>query len=318
MAARIGDRRVARPLAVLGALLLAVAGCGEGRAPRPAEAPSSAASRAPSWPDVFGRTPDLLLVIRPRAIKRDGVYGAFWRSALRAAHARGFTRGETMVEAAEGAEEIVVGLDPGDAAIVLAGVPAHLDPEKMNDAGGHPLFRPLEERGAAAEYELVDRSAEKGSLFVLPDRTWVGALGGAQERARRVFKSPLRRPRPRIEAEGEGDALAIARVGGPLAHVLDRHPTFGPVARGLVHATLALRPDRAGLVATLTYEDEASASAASPIAARVLEELATDEKLAWLKEARVAVQGVTVLGRVALPPRLLEALPKASGADLGL
>jgi hypothetical protein len=303
-------------------LLLApvvLAGCG------PAEPPHSSASQpadaSPSWADMFDGAPDLFAVIRPRALKRDGVYGAFWDSLLRAAQARGFTRGDTMVEAVQGAEEIIVGLNRADAALVLRGVPASLDPLRMNDAEGHPLFRSISDRGRVLEYQLLDRRSaggrgeDPGALFVLPGRTWVGTLGPARARARQVFAAPTGRPVPRVEPE----ALAAVRFAGPLARALERHPLFGKLTKKLTSATFALQPGKTGMTITLLYEDADGAAWGEAEAKRITAELARDEKrFGWMAAAKVAYEGNAVIVRVAVPPRLLQELPNASGADLGL
>jgi hypothetical protein len=300
--------------ALLAAVLLAGSvSCG-GNAPPP---PPPRKESVASWADVFDGTPDLYAVIRPQALKRDGVYGAFWKALVRVAQSRGFARGATMVEAVEGAEEIVVGLNRGaDAALVLRGVPASLDPQKIADADGQPLFRPMNDRGKIVEYELADRkNADAGALFVLPDRTWVGTLGDARARARQAFATPLNRPPPKV-AES---ALAAVRFGGPLAHALDRHPLYGPLSKKLSSATFMLEPGKGGLVIALLYEDQAATAWAEMQAKRVVEELSKDApRFGWLKEAKVAYEANTVFVRVAVPPRLLEELPAASGADIGL
>lgn len=269
------------------------------------------------WGDVFDGTPDIYAVIRPQALKRDGLYGAFWKSLSRVAQSRGFVRGASMVEALEGADEIIVGLNKGlDAALVLRGVPASLDPQKVADAQGRPLFRPLNDRAKIVEYELLDRkTADAGSLFVLPDRTWVGTLGDASVRARQVFATPMNRPAPRVDA----DALATVRFGGPVAHALDEHPMFGPLSKKLVNATFTLKPGKGGLVIGLSYEQPDATAFAEMQAKRIVENVSKDEKrYGWLKNAKVAYEGNTVFVRVAIPPRLLEELPNASGADIAL
>jgi len=274
---------------------------------------------APVWADVFDTTPDLYAVIRPKALKRDGLYGAFFTSIVRAAEARGIARGDTMVQAAEGAEEIIVGVERrgGGAALVLRGVPASLDPEKITDAEGHALFRPRSDRSKVVEYELVDpRNAGAGALFVLPDRTWVGALGEAHVRARQAFATPQNRPAPRLDE----DALAAVRISGPLAHVIDGHPTFGVLAKKLTSATFTLKPGKGGVVVALAYEDADATAWAEMQAKRLAGELSKKSgqgsaDLGWLKEAKIAYEGNTVFVRLAVPPRLLEELPRATGAD---
>ncbi|MBX3209239.1 MAG: hypothetical protein KF764_29675 [Labilithrix sp.] len=314
-------KRRAAALYVAALFVLAATTCSCGGDAPAAAAPKRAS--APAWADAFDGTPDLYAVIRPQAMKRDGLYGAFFKALVRAAVARGIARGDTMVRAVEGAEEIIVGLNKGlDAALVLRGVPASLDPQKITDAEGHVLFRPKSDRARAVEYELYDRkSADAGALFVLPDRTWVGTLGGARERARQAFAAPRGRPVPEVDP----DALVVVRVGGPLAHALDRHPVYGAVTQKLSSATFALKPGKGGLVVGLSYPDADATAWAEMHVKRLIDELAKDDVAAgrggaapaWLKDARVAYEGNTVVVRVAVPPRLLEELPSASGADFG-
>jgi hypothetical protein len=297
---------------ILTALAAGAVACGD---PPPPAAPRK--ENVASWADVFEGTPDIYAVVRPQALKRDGLYGSFWKSLLRVAQARGFTRGTTMVEAAEATEEIIVGLNKGiDAALVFRGVPASFDPQKIADAEGRPLFRPVNDRSKVLEYELLDRrTADAGGLFVLPDRTWVGALGDARARARQAFAAPVNRPAPKVDA----DALAAVRFGGPIAHLLDRHPMYGLLSRKLLTATFTLKPGKGGLVIELLYEENSATAYAEMQGKRIVEELSKDEKrFGWLKGAKVAYEGNSVFFHIDVPPRLLEELPSASGADFGL
>lgn len=309
-----------RRSALIAAVLLAVTAasaiaCGPA-APPPVATRKETVAR---WPDVFEGTPDIYGVVRPQALKRDGLYGSFWTSLMRVASARGFTRGTTMVETAEGADEIIVGINKGDdAAIVLRGVPASIEPQKVADAEGHPLFRAVNDRAKVAEYEIVEtrkQSPGAGALFVLPDRTWVGALGEARSRARQAFATPLNRPTPRVDA----DALVAVRFAGPVTHLFDRHPVWGVLTKKLVSATFTLKPAKGGLVISLAYEEADVVARAEMHAKGIVEDLAKDkERFGWLKDADVRYEGNAVLIRVAIPPRLLEELPNASGRDFGL
>lgn len=299
-------------LALLSVLAAAPLACGGEPAP---VAPKRAEPTA-SWADVFDGTPDLYVVLRPRALKGDPLYGTFFKSLMRAAQARGLARGDTMVGAVEGADELIVGLNKNlDAALVLRGVPASLDPQKVTDAEGQPLFRLTTDRATILEYELLDRRAARmGGLFVLPERTWAFAIGDARARARAAFARPQNRPKPEVDPE----ALAVVRVSGGLVRAIERHPTYSVLTKKLLSATFALKPGKGGVVLALVYEEAGATAWAEMHAKRIVEELAKDTKNAWLKEAKVAYEGNTVSVRVAVPPRLLEELPNASGADLGL
>ena len=299
------------------AFAVAVAACGG--APKLARQEIGA-----QWQDVFEREPDVLVVVRPQAIKRDRVYGRFFDLAMTQAQARGFLAGPTMIEATRGADEIVVGLDQGnDAVFVLRGVPASLDPQKLTDATGKPLFRLVSDKSAVAEYQANDvQDAERGTLFVLPDRTWVAATPPARERSRQAFATPFGRPEPRID----GRALAAARFGPEFVQRsrYQRSPVFGPLTKKLESVTLALRPESEGLLVAFLYENDDASAWAEAHAKRVLEQLAnarTDvegPRLGWLKDAKLDREGNTLHLRLPIPPRLLEELPKATGRDLPL
>jgi hypothetical protein len=294
-------------------LAVAVAAFGCGPPPPPATTAEKRASVA-SWADVFDGVPDLYAVVRPKAIKRDGVYGSLFRSLVRLAQTKTSARSDTMIEALEGADEIILGLGQGsDAALVVRGVPASLDPSKITDASGTPLFRVKSERTRVLEYELWDRkNAEAGGLFVLPaDRTWVGALGSAFTRAREAFASPMNRPAPVLDR----DALAVVRLAGRAVHMWDRHPSYGPLLRKATSATIALEPAKTGLAIAVEYPGSDSAAWAEMEAKRVIDELATAPNRTWLKDSTVRYEGTTLRVRLAIPPRLLEELPNASGAD---
>ncbi len=302
------------------ALAVSVSSCGPGDK-RP-EAPARREA-APQWQDVFDGTPEVYAVIRPQALKKDAVYGTFFKTVMHMAQARSEMRGVTSLEALEGCDEIVVGIKRDaqgeDAALVFRGVPASLDAQKMTDATGHPVFRLIDARSKVPEYEWIDRqSSEKGSVFVLPDRTWVGAIGEARTRARQAFASPFGRPAPK------SDPQALATVRFDAATFLQgprfaKSSVVGPLTRKLRALTLSLMPGKGGLIATLQYEDEDASAWAEMHVKRVIEELSKARPaLAWLHDAKVGHEGNAVTVMVAVPARLLEDLPKASAGDLSL
>jgi hypothetical protein len=304
----------ARWLTAAVVLAIATPACGPDAPPPPPPKKETGAH----WPDVFDGTPDIFVVIRPQAIKRDAVYGTFWKNLIRVAQSKNFAGGASMLEAAEGAEEIIVGINRGlDAALVLRGVPANLDPVKMNDPAGHPVFRLADEKAKVHEYQIVDRrDADPGSVFVLQDRTWVGAIGDARVRARQAFASPMGRPSPKV-AE---DALAFVRFGQPVvtSAFFQKHPTYGAFTKKLLSVTFTLKPGKGGVVLSLLYDDQDAAAWSEMHAKQLVQELAKEEKrYGWLKDAKVAYEGNALVVKVAVPPRLLEELPNASGADFG-
>lgn len=293
------------------AALIGGAACG-GEPPKPPPRQES----GPSWTDVFAATPDIYIVIRPASLKKDQLYGSFWRSLVSAAQARGLSRGATMVEAVEGAQEIIVGVNQSEAALILRSVPARLDPTTIAGEDGKPLFHAVsDERKKLVEYEVTDkRIAATGGLFVLPDRTWVGVLGQGRDRARSRFASPMNQPAPSVSAT----ALASARLGGAFLRLFERHPTYGPLTKKLTSATIELQPGGAGVVIALAYSEADATAYGEMQAKKITAELAKDKDRAWLKDAKIAYEGNTVFVRVAVPPRLIEELPNVKGSDLGL
>ena len=189
----------------------------------------------------------------------------------------------------------------------------------MTDATGHHVFRLVDPRARVPEYEWIDRkSTGAGSVFVLPDRTWVGTIGDARARARQAFLSPFGRPAPR------SDPQALATVRFDAATFLQtprfaKSAVVGPLTRKLRALTLALMPGTGGVVATLQYEDEDASAWAEMHVKRVIGELATSRAtLGWLKDAKVGHEGNGDIVKVAIPARLLEDLPRAASGDFAL
>jgi len=325
-------------LAALG--LTSTAGCGEGDRPPP---PPPRHDNVARWQDVFDSVPDFYAVVRPQAIKKDPVYGPLWKSVLRMAQAQRFAGGPSSLEAAEGCDEVIVGIGRGeDAAMIFRGVPASLDPQRMMDASGHATFRLLTDKAKVPEYlPLARANGDPGSLFVLPDRTWVGATGQARDRARIAFQTPMNRPVPKVD----GQALAFVRfstdiVQGPR---MKRSPLWGPLTKKLNSVTFALRPGKEGVFITALYEDDDASAWSEMHVKQILEGLRTGGaneatppaprpgeprpdpgvgrprgKIEWLKDAQVGRDGNNVIVKMPIPPRLLEELPNASGADIPL
>lgn len=334
MIARRSAALALRAFALRALVLLSAAsaatGCVE---PRPRVAAPRRAIE-PSWEALFAPMPELCIVLRPRAIARDPVYGTFFKNLLRLARAESRLGDDVALRATEEAEEIVVGLggartDPrNDAVAVLRGVPADLDPERITDARGEPLLRRIDGPSLAREYDVV-RSVDvspddvSASVFVLQDRTWVVALGRARTRAHELFASPRRARKPDLEP----DALAALRIDAATfvrRHRLDESATFGPIARKVVDGTVALDPAKAGARIVLRYEDDAASASAESYARALLAELtkhasngeADAQRFRWLEGARIAREKQSLIVRFDLPARLLDELPRASGAEL--
>jgi hypothetical protein len=188
------------------------------------------AADEPRWQDVLNPIPDVLIVLRPVALRRDDVYGPLLRRVLDLARRRRqlvtATRTIDVIESTEemmlavreerGHHEDGLGLapltgvtsDPGnrrDFVVVLRGVRQDLDPASLVDDDGSPLWAP----GPPGRVrELVHPAAADGasetSLFELSGRTWVVASGPARARTRDTFDGVT--DRDMTQAPGPPDA----------------------------------------------------------------------------------------------------------------
>jgi hypothetical protein len=246
------------------------------------------------------------------------------------------TAGTRAIEVFESCDEVVFGLGQrgtDDALVVLRGVRADLEPVKLLDDKGGPMWSTIAQpRGKAMEYErtgagaapgVVDQAGQRQdppSLFVLPLRTWVIAMGPARERARDAFLHPLDRPAPvRDDA-----ALFFVRLDGPslvagVPRLRAKGGALEPIGRRLEWVTLALRPGSEGLVVTFQYAEDGAAAIAESLLRQVVDAVGAEgtEKTKWLGAAKITREAGTVVARLSLPPRLLEDLPTVSASELG-
>lgn len=301
-------------------------GCGGGPPPRPVDS----AYAEPHWQDVFETVPELLVVVRAKAAREDRVYGPLLRRALEVAREQSRAVVATRALDAMGdAEELVIGVrpdtadGPGELVLVARGVRADVDPGKLVDTDGAPLWAP----GPAGHVrELVRERDEHGhpvgaSLFELPGRTWVIAQGDARVRARQAFAHPINRPAMALDLL----ALAIVRIDGPSlvrrARALQDLGGLAAVGHHLRSVELVLPPGAERSVrATLTYAGDDDA-ALSEVAARDAVDRASRAGsepawLPWLASARVDRGRKTVFLTAPLPPALVDRLLKAGSAPL--
>jgi hypothetical protein len=309
-----------RAIVVAAACGVAHAGC----ASAPPAAPATIDRLEPHWQDVFDGVPELFVVVRPQRLRRDPLYGQLLNRAIEAARAQSAVVAATRaLDAIDDAEEIVVGMqgvqgDRADLVAVALGVRADLDPAKLVDSGGRPIWQPSES-GSGRVRELLrapDASSGDGagaSLFELPGRTWVMASGEARLRARQAFAHPMNRPM----LDRGGDALAMVRIDGP--SLVRRVPQLASgrlaaAGRHLQSVVVTLQPgqDRV-LVGTLSYADEDAAA----LAALTLREAAAalarakPEGLAWLGAARVDQTSTRVVVTAPVPLELAGARARA-------
>lgn len=313
---------------VRAASLLLALGAASACAGTPPPRPTEAAVAEPRWQDVFDTTPELLVVVRPKALTQDRIYGALLRRAIATARARSSVVAATrFADAVEDADEVVVGLRPdtpdhaGEIVLVARGVRADVDPVRLVDSEGHGLWTP---GPSGAVRELVCDQDEHGhpvgaSLFELPGRTWVIATGAARQRARDAFAHPFARPPMELDAT----ALAIVRIDGPslVARVpfLQEYGGLAAAGRRLKALTFTLHPGSDGAVkATLAYADEDAAAFAQVAIQEHVDAVARlhkPENLVWLASAKVERPDTRVVMTAPLPSNLVDAFLSAGSSS---
>jgi hypothetical protein len=325
-AASLGSFRSFSPFLLLVFLLSAgLVACG-GHAPPPA---SSAKEHEARWQDVIDITPELLVVVRPKALRKDKVYGPLLSRAIDALRQRSRVVAATRVlDAIDDADEVIGGVRPdpivpgGEMVVIVRGVRADIDPAKVVDPSGHVLWTPGPQ---GAVPELTRERDDLGqpvaaSLFELPGRTWVIAAGGtARERAREAYAHPMGRAAINVDA----DALAVVRVDGPqlvkTLPGLQRYGQLEAIGHKLQWVVFTLPPGGEGVVkATLTYVDEDSASFAEVRWHDVVDAIGRTKppKLLWMTSLKIDRTGKYVLLSAPLPPQLIDGLLHAGQAAL--
>jgi hypothetical protein len=318
-----------RPLCLCGSILAAVLavplGCGGHTATTQVAAPEHEAR----WQDVIDITPELLVVVRPKALRKDKVYGPLLSRAIDALRQRSRVVAATRVlDAIDDADEVIGGVRPdpivpgGEMVVVVRGVRADIDPAKVVDPSGHVIWAPGP-HGAVPE--LTRDRDDLGqplavSLFELPGRTWVIAAGGAaRERAREAYAHPVGRAAFQLDP----DALVVVRVDGQELVKnqpgLQRYGQLEAIGHKLRWVVFTLPPGGEGVVkAQLTYVDEDSASFAEARWHDVVDAIGRTKppKLLWMTSLKIDRTGKYVLLSAPLPPQLLDGLLHAGQAAL--
>jgi hypothetical protein len=326
--------------AAFGAAIVACtvnAGCAR---PPPAPATALTVSSDPRWEDVFDATPELVFVVFPRELRRDKVYGSLLRRALEMARESRNAVAETRtLDAMGAAEEIVVGVRPrttgfeGETIVVVRGAPTDVDPARLVDSDGQPLWTPGPLGATDRVRELVravpmpaagnggagepDDGSKDASLFELPGATWVMTSGTARARARAALAPGA--PHARAPVVVPVDAvLAAARLDG--ASLVGHVPPLGAggllaaVGRRLRSATVALPPgSERALRVTLVYADEGAARGSEDRARVVIATLARTKPdptswLAALSAAAISRSREEVTITAPLPDRMIDVL----------
>jgi hypothetical protein len=306
--------------------LAGAAGCGG-----PPAAPATQTKRIEArWQDVVDTMPELLVIVRPQALRQDRVYGPLLARVITAAKQRSKIVAATQtLETIEDAEEVVFGARPdtrtaaGEMLFVEEGVRADVDPAKLVDDDGSALWST---GPSGPTPELVRERDAQGhpvdaSLFVLPGRTWVVVTGAGRARARDAFAHPMQRPAMKLDDA----ALALVRLDGPslVEHVrgLQDLGTFAAVGRRLKSVMLTLPPGGQGVVkATFAYADDDAAAFAEltlrQIVGAVSRSAGKTPKMAWLGQATVQRPDTRVVVTAPLPPSLIEGLLTAGAAPM--
>ncbi len=289
----------------------------------------------PQWQDALPASPKLLILLRPKMLRNNKIYGPMLRRALQLAHEQRVPSGSLVLDAIEDADEAVAELgdwassEPASGSqellLVLRGIPADLDPARLVGPEGDLLWS-AGPSGRARE--LVherdhDGTPNPASLFELEDRTWVVASGAARDRARDAFAHPSRRPEPLLAP----DALAAITIDGPslVARVtlLQASGALASLGRGLRYLSLELLapgplPEGAGPVvdqtppgqirAVMSYSDSEGAAVAGSAMREILEVVSRVKPagLEWLAANDVEISGRNVAVTEPVPKDLLD------------
>jgi hypothetical protein len=333
-----------RLLVVVSIIAVTVWGCGRTTTPRPTT-PGLVAE--PHWENLFTPPPELLLVVRPRALRSDAIYGPLLRRVLQLARQqRKIVAADSLLQTMEDADEVLVGvrdLANVDFVVVVRGVPAEIDPGNLVDDKGRLLWTatsggPVRELASAATPGREDAAGEgsvpldkeivEASLFELPARTWVIASGDARARARMSFSHPTLRAVAAVTSptratsatslEGAGadpQAVALVRLSGPAlvrrARALRPPGLLAAVGHELASVTVALSAGSDALLrATLSYTSERSVLPAEATLRETASALsgAKPQTFAWLQAVHTRTSSCCVVLETPLPPGLLDAL----------
>jgi hypothetical protein len=287
---------------------------------------------------VLNPLPEALFVVRPRALRRDAVYGPLFGRAIQLArqHSKVVAAASTL-ETIEDADEVLVGVPDirtVDFVVVVRGVPADVDPASLVDERGRPLWmsaspgpvrelarvRPAE-RSDQTDMVPQDDDTVDASLFELPGRTWVIATGKACAAARRNL-SRATAPSPDDSNDLDPQGVAILRLAGPalVQRVRGLRPPglLSAIGHELATITVVLSPGSDALLrATFSYNSEQAVLPAETTLRQAISALsdAKPQTFAWLRASTTRTSRCCVLVATPLPAPLLDALV---ASDAGL
>ena len=309
---RVGARAIAAITFAVTAL--ATPACSPSATPR-AASHATPRERSPRVEDAFDGEPELLVVVRPLKLVRDPLYGPLLRRVSQLASSQAAVAaavGTTALAALERADEVILAAYDArarDAIVAVRGVPAEIDPARVVDTNGAPLWAHTRDLTRGVEELAPTDHAADAALFVLPGRAWIIAVGAAAiARTRSAYVEDTRGARsplgvvdaePLIVARLRGDALVRMRpqlADGPLA----------PITQDLDSATFTLEPGPQGqvgeVVARFIYGDPPFAVRAEPAVRDVVAAFTRtyDTQAPWLHAVTIARDDrvVAVRGRI--------------------
>lgn len=330
-----------RLLVVVSIIAVTVWGCGRATTPGPT---TPGLVPEPHWENLFAPPPELLLVVRPRALRGDAIYGPLLRRVLQLARQqRKIVAADSLLQTMEDADEVLVGvrdLANVDFVVVVRGVPAEIDPANLVDDKGRLLWTatsggsvrelasaatPGREDAAGEGSAALDKEIVEASLFELPARTWVIASGDARARARMSFSHPTPRAVAAVTsatnatsldgAGADSQAVALVRLSGPAlvrrVRALRPPGLLAAVGHELASVTVALSAGSDALLrATLSYTSERSVLPAETTLRETASALsvAKPQTFAWLQAVQTRASSCSIVLETPLPRGLLDAL----------
>ena len=309
---------------LIGLLGPASSGCaGKGGGARAPARPAAAGAGERLREEFLEPNPDLVVVIRPQAVRGDPIYGPLVRRALSLARARNpLAAPSGAYEAMDEADEVdLVARDLAqerlaELAIVIHGVRASVDPARLVDEHGAALWVPGPSGTQPDVHEFVrppgaDGQTPDASLFELPERTWVFATGPARARARSAFAGAWRA----APVEVCGNLPVALQISGRAlaAHIQALRPPglLAPLARKLRSVTVTPSLDDSSTVqAVFTYDDAGAVAPAGATAKEALAALSTANSTdyGWLAASSVETSACCVVVTTPLPAGLVNGL----------
>jgi hypothetical protein len=278
----------------------------------------------------------MLLVVRPRALRRDALYGPLLGRAIDLARQQSkIVTAASTLDTIENADEVIVGvpdLQTVDFVVIVRGVPADVDPASLVDERGRQLWTstsvgPVRELtraqpardGDDRDVDPKDLDTVDASLFELPGRTWVIATGKACALTRRNLSRPTAPTADDLNGL-DPQGVAILRLAGPAlvrrVRALRPPGLLASIGHELATVTVALSSGTDALLrATFSYDSEQAVAPAEATLRQTISTLsdAKPQTFAWLRASTTQTLRGCVLLATPLPAPLLDALTAYDG-----